>query len=257
MRRFETVVLSDLHLGAANARADELLKFLDWVEADQIVIAGDLLDDPQLRRLSRLDVEALDVLRGIDRDGRLVWLRGNHDPDPHFGRAVLGIQLVDDLRLAVGDHCYLVCHGHRWDRSLSAPQWLVAGADRVYRLSQHLDRSHNLARRLKRGCKRFCRAIACVHDGAVREAELRFLDGVVVGHTHVAADRRVRGVHLLNSGCWTERPSAFVGVSDGRARRYFWEGVQRRAARAGRQSTAAVERGLWPAPLAPLAGGVG
>ena len=33
---------------------------------------------------------------------------------------------------------------------------------------------------------------------------------VILGHSHVVEERRVDGVHYLNCGCWTERPSTFV-----------------------------------------------
>ena len=54
-------------------------------------------------------------------------------------------------------------------------------------------------------------------------ARQRDLGGIILGHSHVAHDIFVNGVHYLNAGCWTERPSAFVGIRDGKAHGYYWQ----------------------------------
>ena len=61
---------------------------------------------------------------------------------------------------------------------------------------------------------------------AVEEARRRRLDGVIVGHSHVARDVRVDGVHYLNSGCWTEKPASFIGIRGGDAKHYSWDDLR-------------------------------
>lgn len=227
--RFDAVVLSDLHLGARNCRAEDVLRFLDWVDAERIVLNGDIFDDPMLRGLERSHLAVLERLRELSAERSVEWLRGNHDPEPEWWETVLRLPCHEETELAVGDKRYLVFHGHRWDRSLDWPHWLVNGADEIYRFSQRVDPTHRLARFLKHRCKHFCRAVDRLQRMATVEARRRLYDGVVVGHTHVAADLWQGSTHFLNSGCWTEKPAAFVGVRDGRAKRYFWEAVWRRS----------------------------
>lgn len=232
---FDAVVVSDLHLGARNARHGDFLEFLNWVRTPLLILAGDIFDRPNLDRFTPDDVRVFDTLRAFGTENRVVWLRGNHDPSLEWFWAVLGLTAHDETTLEIGSQTYMVCHGHEWDASIALPWLIVEGADAVYRFAQRLDRSHQLARRLKRGSKRFCRTVDKLRQSAVEEARGRGLAGVILGHTHVASETWVDGVHYLNCGCWTERPSGFVGVRGNRVRRYFWEPLARRSTR--RQST--------------------
>jgi UDP-2,3-diacylglucosamine pyrophosphatase LpxH len=232
MDSFATVVVSDLHLGARNARVGEFLRFLDWVRTDELILAGDVFDDPRLRRLDASSLRVINALMSFARRRRVVLVRGNHDPDDSL-LAGWGVEMVDEMVVPAGRKKYLVCHGHLWDKSMGLPHWLINGADTVYHFAQRIDPTHRLARGLKRGCKHFCRSIAALQRRAVLAARERGLDGVILGHTHMARNTRQDGVHYLNSGCWTETPSAFVGIRRGQVRRYYWESVVRRAARAG------------------------
>jgi UDP-2,3-diacylglucosamine pyrophosphatase LpxH len=219
MSRFDTVVISDLHLGARNARPEDLLRFLDWV------------DDPRLRGLEHAHARAFEALRDFARTHRVTWICGNHDPHATWWRGVLGIEAQQELVCDFGGQGYLICHGHRWDSSLQLPAPIIAAADGIYHACQWLDPSHRLARRLKRGSKCFCRVVESLRRHAISEARERRLAGVILGHSHVASDVQSDGVHYLNSGCWTERPAGFVGVRDGQPRRYFWEAILRRSLR--------------------------
>jgi UDP-2,3-diacylglucosamine pyrophosphatase LpxH len=192
-----------------------------------LIIVGDLFESARARGLAPADVAVLRALRTFARDHHVDWLRGNHDPPDDWYEGLLGLEPQNALLLEVGPRTYLVEHGDRFDRSLSWPWWLVTAADAVYRTSQRIDRSHGLARRLKRRSKRFCGVVEAMRGGALAEARRRRLDGAILGHSHVAADEWTLGQHYLNCGCWTERPAAFVGVRRGTARTYFWDDKRR------------------------------
>ncbi|MGC4004000.1 MAG: metallophosphoesterase family protein [Pirellulales bacterium] len=221
MRVFDTVVVSDLHLGARNARTTEFLDFLETVQTDRLIVNGDLFQDPRLRGLRTDDVAVLDGLRKFARHADVVFLRGNHDPDASWYEGVLGLPLVDELPIHIGDRRYLIYHGHGWDRSLELPALVIAMADAFYAGSQWLDPSHRLAKALKRKCKTFCSAVKNLRIEAVRTAQSGF-DGVILGHTHLQEDLYVDETHVLNSGCWTERPCGFIGIRDERVATYRW-----------------------------------
>lgn len=216
MGHYATVVISDLHLGAGNSRGEDLLRFLDEIDADHLIVNGDVFDRAHLGRLRDADLRVLEALRQFGLDRRLEWLIGNHDPSPRYFRSVLGIDVQEQTVLEPGDgREYLIYHGHGWDEALTWPKWLIDGADGVYRWSQRIDRSHTLAKFLKHRCKVFVRAVDNLRRRAVLEAGARGLDGVVLGHSHMPCDCVIDGIHYLNAGCWTEQPSGFVGVRDG------------------------------------------
>ncbi len=230
MQSFDTVVVSDIHLGAHNARADDFLRFLDSIDTRKLVLNGDIFDGYHFRRITPEQLGVLDALREFARHTEVIWIQGNHDPEPAFASAVLGIQFQQETILDIDGKSYLVTHGHQWDASMSWPAWMIHSADAIYYFSQWIDPTHKLARSLKRRCKRFCKAVDNLQISAVNEARKRKLAGVVLGHTHIGNDVMIDGVHYLNSGCWTEKPSSFIGVRDGVARRMFYESIQRRRA---------------------------
>lgn len=228
MQRFDEVVVSDLHLGARNSRGPDFVEFLKQVSTQHLIVAGDLFDSPRLRRLRSGDVVALKAIRDLARRCRVTWIRGNHDPDDGWAQAVLGLEVCDESVVESAQGRYLVTHGDRWDHSMEMPGLVVEAADMIYRGAQLIDRSHGLARMLKRRSKHFCRVVDLLKRRARIEARRRGMAGIVLGHTHVAEDVRQRGVHYLNSGCWTERPSTFVALRGGNVATYVWEDQLRR-----------------------------
>ncbi len=230
MQKFDTVVVSDLHLGARNARTDDFLTFLSSLRTDRLVLAGDFFDSPQLRGLTTRHVKVLDSLRQLSRRAEVIWIRGNHDPNPEWFTAIFDLQLRDEMLLDVAERKYLVCHGHLWDKALNWPWWIVYSAEAVYRACQVVDRSHLLARYLKRKSKWFCKVVDGLRTKSVSAARHLGYDGVIVGHSHVASDMVLDGVHYVNCGCWTERPAGFVGIRRGEVRHYHWESDQPQAA---------------------------
>jgi UDP-2,3-diacylglucosamine pyrophosphatase LpxH len=226
MQSFDTVIVSDIHLGADNCQAEQFLEFLGRLRTHTLILAGDVFDCPKFTRLNDLHVEILSMLRSMASGYRVVWVAGNHDPTPGWCRGLMGLGTVEEYVMKAGSRRYLVSHGHRWDSSLHWPGLLIQAADGLYRVAQRLDRSHSLARWLKRKSKRFCRVVGSMRLGAVNEARNRGLDGVVLGHSHLADDCRIEGVHYVNSGSWTERPCTFVGVRGERVSVFQWCSVR-------------------------------
>ncbi len=227
MRHFDTVVVSDLHLGARNARTDEFLSFLRTIRADRLIVNGDLFQDPWLRGLRPGDVEVLDALRRYARYSDVLFLSGNHDPEEAWFPGVLGLPVLDELSITIGDARYLVYHGHGWDKAMELPSLVIAMADAVYAGTQWLDPTHRLAKALKRKCKTFCRAVKNLRTAAVKAARERGFDGIILGHTHIQEDEMVsdpgqKTVHYLNSGCWTEQPCGYIGIRHDAAKIYRW-----------------------------------
>lgn len=224
MNGFDTLVVSDIHLGARNSRRLDFLRFLRQVSFERLIVAGDLFDSRRFYRLREQDYRVLDALRALAEYRKVDWLRGNHDPLPEAFAAMLGVPLQEEVTLRAGYRCYLVCHGDRWDRSLEAPGAIVAGADALYYVTQCIDPSHRLARGLKRLSKIFCNVSDAIQRGGVSEALGRGMDGVILGHSHAVRDLLTEeGIHYLNSGCWTEQPASFVGVRGRDVRTYLWE----------------------------------
>src|SRR2546429_530086 len=81
--RGRTLFLSDIHLGFKRARTRELNEFLQGVEAECIVLVGDIVDALSMARRFFWSPEHTQIVRTLlarQRAGtRLVYIPGNHD----------------------------------------------------------------------------------------------------------------------------------------------------------------------------------
>src|SRR5207302_2637010 len=75
--------LSDVHLGFRHARVRELNEFLHGVDAERIVLVGDIVDASSLARRAFWTAGHTEVVRTLlarQRAGsRLIYIPGNHD----------------------------------------------------------------------------------------------------------------------------------------------------------------------------------
>ena len=228
-----TLVLSDLHLGALNCRADLLLSLLDS-DFDRLVLNGDTVESLNFERFRRSDWRVIDRLQEIARNGALVLVRGNHDGQPgdsqYFGSLdvlaeLLGTEMHEEYDLQMAQGRYLVMHGDRFDRTLNLT-WVGNTADWCYHRIQRLSRP--TARWLKGRVKHWGGVVASVKRGAIPYARTRGYVGVITGHTHFGDDDRADGFHYLNSGCWVDCPCSYIRVEDGHARLAYWEKARTR-----------------------------
>ena len=70
-RRFRTLFISDVHLGARGSQADRLLDFLRTHDADTIYLVGDIVDGWALKKLAR-DAMPRGPLEGVAEVRRLL-----------------------------------------------------------------------------------------------------------------------------------------------------------------------------------------
>ena len=47
---YKTIVISDIHLGYRQAKADQVIRFLSSVDCDKLILNGDIVDGWQLRK---------------------------------------------------------------------------------------------------------------------------------------------------------------------------------------------------------------
>ena len=79
---YETVILSDLHLGSETARAEEALETLQSMTFRRLILLGDMFADLNFRRLKKEHWRFLSYIRKLSNPKRgveVVWVEGNHD----------------------------------------------------------------------------------------------------------------------------------------------------------------------------------
>ena len=239
LRQVRTLFLSDIHLGFKRARARELTAFLATVDAECIVLAGDIVDHLSLAQRFFWNNEHTQVVRALlakRRAGaRLIYIPGNHDANLSMVAEMLSGQVEVHRewvhRTARGERL-LVVHGDQFDADMahSCPPWLawlgnalydtiVAVNDRLNDVRRVLGRSYfPLAERLKLAVGRSARYIERFEELAASHAAALGYDGILCGHIHRANLRRVGPTLYCNTGDWVETCSALVEEGTGELR---------------------------------------
>jgi UDP-2,3-diacylglucosamine pyrophosphatase LpxH len=233
-RTVRTLFLSDTHLGYRHARARELNEFLAGVEAETIVLVGDIVDALSLSRRMFWSADHTQVVRTLLARGRagsrLIYIPGNHDEClGMFAEMLQGHFEVHREwvhRTARGERL-LVLHGDQFDGVVSCPPWLTRLGDALYEVTVRVsDRVNNLRRtlgkaywplaeRIKLSIPTSVRYIEEFERVAADHAREQGYDGVVCGHIHRANLRRIGGTLYCNTGDWVESCSALIEAPGG------------------------------------------
>jgi UDP-2,3-diacylglucosamine pyrophosphatase LpxH len=224
--------LSDLHLGAASARGEEVLRFLRAHPAQTYVLVGDILDlwQPMLPHWSAADQAVIDFFRARHACGaRLIYIRGNHDPDPARipDYATLPAQHLDAyIHVAGTGKRFLVVHGDEADSRLirlhvmtrlgSLIDHALRQLDTVLsRLSCREPRMRGFASWLVLAANDL-RYRGRNHERRMVDlARAQGLDGVICGHFHIAALHDHFGLTYANCGDWVDSMTALMDAGDG------------------------------------------
>ena len=246
-----TLFLSDLHLGFRHARARELNEFLWGVEAECIVLVGDIIDALSLARRAYWTADHTQVLRTLlarQRSGtRLVYIPGNHDASLAMLAQMLQGQFEvhrEWVHRGANGARTLVLHGDQFDCLSTCPPWLThlgefmhAGAVQVSHAINNLRRALGqpywpLTEALKLGIGTSVRFIERFEQVAAAHARAQGYDGVICGHIHRPNLRDIDGIVYGNSGDWVESCSALIETDRGELKLMRWPSVAIVGARA-------------------------
>jgi UDP-2,3-diacylglucosamine pyrophosphatase LpxH len=240
-QQVRTLFLSDIHLGFRRARTRELLAFLRDIDAETIVLGGDIVDALSLAKRFYWADEHTQVLRLLlarRRAGvRLVYLPGNHDAAVAVFVEMLQGQIEVHrewvYRTARGER-YLVLHGDQFDEAMDCPAWLYWIGDRLYEGTLLYNHRVNDLRhlfgmpyrpqteQLKMSVGTSARFIRRFEKVAIAQAREQGYDGIICGHIHRASLCKVDGILYANTGDWVESCSALVETRAGEMQLLRW-----------------------------------
>src|SRR6201982_4330990 len=79
---YNTLILSDLHLGAETSHAREATRVLKENRCERLILLGDIFADLNFARLTKDHWKFLGFIRKLSnpkRNVEVVWVEGNHD----------------------------------------------------------------------------------------------------------------------------------------------------------------------------------
>src|SRR5246500_1187823 len=238
---YRTIWLSDIHLGTRGCKAEFLLDFLRFTEAETVYLVGDIIDCWRLKKSWYWPQSHNDViqklLRKVRKGTRVVYVPGNHDEwlrdftQLQFG----GVEVMEDaIHVTADGRRLLVLHGDMFDAVVMHARWLALLGDGAYTAALWLNRHFNTVRRrpgypywslsayITRRVKTAGEYIVSLGEAVAGEARRRGVEGVVCGHIHHAELPKIGDILYCNSGDWVESCTALVEHFDGRLELIDW-----------------------------------
>src|SRR5437660_11439614 len=117
---FDTVILSDLHLGSEVSRAKAALQMLRTTSFGRLILLGDIFCDLNFRRLKKEHWKFLSYIRKLSNPKRgieVVWVEGNHDRGlSQVMSHLVGVKVYEEYKWNFAGRRHLAIHGHQFDR---------------------------------------------------------------------------------------------------------------------------------------------
>jgi UDP-2,3-diacylglucosamine pyrophosphatase LpxH len=208
-RDYDTLILSDLHLGSEISRASDALELLKSVTFWRLILLGDIFNDLNFRRLKKEHWEFLSHIRKLSNPKRcveVVWVEGNHDLGlSDLMSHLVGIPVYQQYQWEYRDQRYLAIHGHQFDRFVSNNFFISRIGEILYLWIQKVDFGKKaISHYLDRLNTRWLQLSDKVAAGGLAYAAEHRSEYVFCGHTHDALKAESNGIRYYNSGSWID-----------------------------------------------------
>ena len=244
--KYQTIIVSDLHLGTKYSKADEFIEFIETHPTDLLILNGDIIDGWAINRGSKWKkqhTKVISKLLKLSNKIQIIWIRGNHDEfvqefiDSHFG----GIEIREDYILHLSEwikddyyekKSYYIFHGDVIDVFITKYKWLSKIGSIGYDFALWLNKIYNsyrkwrklpyisISQKIKGGVKAATNYINDFETTALSMASKKGCYGVICGHIHQPEDRMLNGNRYINSGDWVENMSAICINNNGKIELY-------------------------------------
>jgi UDP-2,3-diacylglucosamine pyrophosphatase LpxH len=214
---YDTLILSDLHLGSDTSRAGDATRVLKDNLFRRLILLGDIFADLNFRRLTKEHWKFLGYIRKLSNPKRnieVVWVEGNHDHGlTDVMSHLVGVRVFEEYAWEFEGIRHLAIHGHQFDRVLAKRLRLNYFGTLLYLQLQKLDlKGKPLARLIDRLNTRWLRMSEKVASGALSHARLRKADRIFCGHTHEAMHEQRDGVDYFNTGGWVDSKPSYITI---------------------------------------------
>lgn len=216
---FDTVILSDLHLGSEVSRAATALEMLKGISFSRLILLGDIFCDLNFRRLKKEHWQFLGYIRKLSNPKRgveVVWVEGNHD----YGLSdvmshLVGVEVYQQYMWNFGGIRHIAVHGHQFDRFVVKNRVVSRVLTAIHLQFQKFSfGKQRVVGFLERFDTYWLRLSSKVTTGAIGHAK-RFSAGrVFCGHTHEAMQTTRDGIDYFNSGSWTQLRPTFITIDE-------------------------------------------
>lgn len=234
-RNIDILVISDLHLGTYGSEADEVLAYLQTIEAKKIVINGDFIDILLFKKKfwPTSHMKVLKYFLDLISNGKeIYYVVGNHDEllRKFLNYKIQNFQIVNQVVLNTDIGKVWIFHGDVFDFSIQT-QWVTKFASFIYDYMIMLNswinkkimkplggKRLNFSKTIKANVKTAVQYFSNFERIAAETAHKNGYKYVVCGHIHTPKIQTfdVEGDEIIymNSGDWLESLSSLEYVDN-------------------------------------------
>ena len=212
-----TLILSDLHLGAETSHAREATRVLKENRFQRLILLGDIFADLNFARLTKDHWKFLGYIRKLSNPKRnieVVWVEGNHDHGlTDIMSHLVGVRVYQDYTWNYGGLRHIAIHGHQFDGFQVNNVRLSKLGTSLYLALQKMDfKKQPIVRLIDRLNTSWLRMSSKVSSGALNYARQHGADRIFCGHTHAAIHVEQDGIHYYNSGGWVDSRMTYLTI---------------------------------------------
>jgi UDP-2,3-diacylglucosamine pyrophosphatase LpxH len=219
LHAYNTLILSDLHLGAETSHAREATRVLKENRFQRLILLGDIFADLNFARLTKDHWKFLGYIRKLSNPKRnieVVWVEGNHDHGlANIMSHLVGVRVYQQYEWEYGGLRHIAIHGHQFDGFQVNRMTLSRVGTSLYLQLQKLDfKSKPIARLIDRLNTRWLRMSPKVANSALSYARHHGADRIFCGHTHEALHVEQDGIDYYNSGGWVDSRLTYLTIDE-------------------------------------------
>ena len=219
-REFDTLILSDLHLGAEISRAREALRVLEENSYRRLILLGDIFADLNFGRLKKEHWKFLGFIRKLSnpkRQTEVVWVEGNHDHGlAEIMSHLVGVRVYQEYQWNYQGLRHIAVHGHQFDdfsvSNVHLSYWF--GTLLYLQLQKWDSKNKTLTRFLDRLNTRWLRLSSKVARGALAHARKHHAQRIFCGHTHAALHEHEDRADYYNCGAWIDDHPTYITIGE-------------------------------------------
>ena len=216
---YNTLILSDLHLGAETSHAREATSLLKETRFRRLILLGDIFADLNFARLTKDHWKFLGFIRKLSNPKRgieVVWVEGNHDHGlANIMSHLVGVRVYEHYDWDYRGLRHIAIHGHQFDGFQVNNLRLSRVGTSLYLQLQKLDfKNKPIARLIDRLNTRWLRMSTKVSAGAIAFARHHEAQRIFCGHTHQALHVERDGISYYNSGGWVDSRLTYLTIDE-------------------------------------------
>ncbi len=210
MRDYTRLIISDVHLGSYYSKEEKLFSFLQTVEFDELVLAGDIIDFIKIPQFTETTIKIFDYISKLNK--KIVYVVGNHDIafEKFIGKQFAHIEFVSKYEFEYGGRTYRIQHGDQYETGLVHYRFTMNVISIFHDMLERVFKK-NLAALLvrmfvkKKKIKRIWNIIKWNDD----------VDVFIMGHTHIPevviwVDPNENIRTYANTGDWVEHSTYII-----------------------------------------------